>query len=151
MIKKILVAVDGSKYSDKALDFALDLAEKCHADTVILNVFHEPAAVYVGEPFAYPVTYPIPAPDFTEELKKSHEKILSEALKKAKKLKPNLNVSTELREGQAAGTIVETAKKGNFDIAVLGHRGMGKFREFLLGSVSERVAHDAHCSVLIVK
>lgn len=77
--------------------------------------------------------------------------MLVEALKKAKKLKPDLNVSTKLEEGRSLDKIIETAKVGNFDLIVVGHRGLSGIKEFVLGSVSDRVAHDAACPVLIVK
>jgi len=77
--------------------------------------------------------------------------VLSEALKKVKKIKPNLRVSTKLVEGRPSNKIVETAKEGNFDIIVMGSRGLGAIKEFFLGSVSDRVADEATCPVLIVK
>ncbi|MEM3623388.1 MAG: universal stress protein [Candidatus Bathyarchaeia archaeon] len=147
MIKKILVAIDGSEHADKALDFALDLAEKYSATVTIINVFQAPMVGYLGEPFAYPIAYA----DFIKEVKAAHEKILSKALKRAKELKPNLKISTVLKEGRPADSIVETAKEGNFDFIIMGHRGLGKIKEFFLGSVSDRVADEAHCPVLIVK
>jgi nucleotide-binding universal stress UspA family protein len=154
MIKKILVAIDGSEHADKALDFALGLAEKCAAEIVILNVFQEPIIVYPSEPFRYPVTYPASYPvnaDFIEEVKKAHRKMLSEALRKARRVKPDLKMSTKLKEGRPSDKIVETAREGNFDIIIMGHRGLGRVKEFFLGSVCDRVADEAHCPVLIVK
>lgn len=147
MITKILVAIDGSEHADKALNFALDLAEKYSATVTIINVFQVPTVGYLGEPFAYPIVLA----DFSKEVKAVHEKILSKALKRAKELKPNLKISTLLKEGRPSDKIVETAKEGNFDFIVMGHRGLGKVKEFFLGSVSDRVADEAHCPVLIVK
>ncbi len=43
------------------------------------------------------------------------------------------------------------SKEGNYDVVVLGHRGVGKMREILLGSISEKVAHTVPCTVIIVK
>ena len=147
MITKILVAIDGSEHADKALDFALDLAEKYSATITLVNVFQVPMFGYLGEPFAYPALLA----EFTNEVKRMHEQILSKALKKAKELKPNLKISTVLEEGRPSDKIVETAKEGNFDLIVMGHRGLGRVKEFFLGSVSDRVADEAHCPVLIVK
>ncbi|MEM3578370.1 MAG: universal stress protein [Candidatus Bathyarchaeia archaeon] len=152
LIKKILVAIDGSEHADKALDFALDLAEKYSATVTIINVFQVPRVIYPmveypGEPFAYPATWD----EFTKEVKVAHEKILSNALKRAKDLKPNLKISNVLEEGRPADKIVETAKEGNFDLIVMGHRGLGRVKEFFLGSVADRVADEAHCPVIIVK
>lgn len=147
MIKKILVAIDGSEHAYKALDFALDLAEKYSATVTIINVFQAPIVGFLDEPFAYPIVLA----DFTKEVKALHEKILSKALKRANELKPNLKISTMLKEGRPADKIVETAEEGNFDLIVMGQRGLGKVKEFFLGSVSDRVADEAHCPVLIVK
>ncbi|MEM3459469.1 MAG: universal stress protein [Candidatus Bathyarchaeia archaeon] len=152
MIKKILVAIDGSEHADKALDFALDIAEKYSATVTIINVFQVPRVIYPmieypGEPFAYPANWD----EFTKEVKDIHEKILSNAFKRAKDLKPNLKISTVLKEGRPADKIVETAKEENFDLIVMGHRGLGRVKEFFLGSVADRVADEAHCPVIIVK
>jgi len=147
LITKILVAIDGSEHADKALNFALDLAEKYSATITLVNVFQVPMFGYLGEPFAYPALLA----EFTNEVKKAHEQILSKALKKAKELKPSLKISTVLEEGRPSDKIVETAKEGNFDLIVMGHRGLGKVKEFFLGSVSDRVADEVHCPVLIVK
>lgn len=140
MIERILVALDGSEPADKALDLALDLAEKYSAETVLLSVFI--SVVLPGG---------VPARKHTAELKASHEKVLSEALKKAKTIKPKLKISTKLVEGRPSDRIIETAKEGNFDIIVMGSRGLGGIKEFFLGSVSDRVADEATCPVLIVK
>jgi nucleotide-binding universal stress UspA family protein len=79
------------------------------------------------------------------------KRYLSKALKRAKELKPDLKISTVLKEGRPADEIVKTAKEENFDLIVMGHRGLGRVKEFFLGSVSDRVADEAHCPVLIVK
>ena len=152
MIKRILVPLDGSKPADKALDFALDLAEKYSADIVLLSVV--PPLVVPGVPnlsTGVPPFPPVPMSMYPEELRGSHEKVLSEALKKARKIKPKLKVSTKLVEGRPSDKIIEVAKEGKFDIVVMGSRGLGGIKEFFLGSVSDRVADEAACPVLIVK
>ena len=74
-----------------------------------------------------------------------------DALKKAKKLKAKIKISKKLLKGRAADKIVETAHQGGFDLIVLGSRGLGEIKEIFLGSVSDRVADEAKCPVLIVK
>jgi nucleotide-binding universal stress UspA family protein len=68
---------------------------------------------------------------------------------RAKRL-TNLTVFTRLEHGHPDEVITETAKLGEFDIIVIGSRGLGR-RDFALGSVSSRVAENATCPVLIVK
>jgi nucleotide-binding universal stress UspA family protein len=148
LINKVLVAVDGSENSEKALDFALDLAEKYSASVLILNVFQLPA--FTGYPDE-PITNQANMTSVIKDLRKVHETVLARAEAKAIKMKPNLNISTNLKEGEPASQIVKVADEGNFDIIVIGHGGWGRIREFFLGSTSERVAHQASCAVLIVK
>ncbi len=58
---------------------------------------------------------------------------------------------TEMRQGVPADTILEVARDGHFDLIVIGYRGKGGMREFLLGSVSRTLVHNAPCSLLVVR
>jgi nucleotide-binding universal stress UspA family protein len=145
LIGKILVAIDGSEHADHALGFALDLACKYSAKLLLLTVVP-------------PVFLPMPALNFMKsqaisdasaELEASFKAALMRAEEKAKK-QSNVNVFTRLEHGNADEVIIETAKAGNFDVIVVGSRGLGR-RDFALGSVSSRVAENACCPVLIVK
>ena len=161
MITKILVGVDGSKNSEKALDSALDLAEKFSASILILNVFQPPPELGYQ---ANMVTQFPPSgisqdisgnqsnlSAFIKDLRKVHEAVLSKAGERAIKLKPILKITTELKEGNTPSQIIATATDGGFDLIVVGHMGEGGIKEFLLGSTSERVVHQARCAVLVVK
>ena len=149
MIKKVLVALDGSESAEKALDFAIDLAEKYSAKIELISVV--PHITYFA-PLSEDELFPTKAYiEYSNEVEAIHKKILSDAKKKAKKSKPNLEVSIKFAEGKPADKIIETAEKGDFDIVVLGHRGLGDIKEFLLGSVSHRVAHKTTRTVIIVK
>ena len=151
MIKNILVAVDGSENSCRALDFALDLAEKFSGSIMILNVSESLAMSAVPqESTAYSGGDGNTAM-FGKDLRKIHDEILSRSVARAKTANPNLAVSSMLKEGNPALEIVNTAKEGGFDAVVVGHRGLGKMEELILGSVSERVAHLTPCTVIIVK
>jgi nucleotide-binding universal stress UspA family protein len=145
MIEKILVAIDGSDHADRALNFAMALAQKFEAKILLLTVVP-------------PLFLPIPSlnvmksqavTDALAELEQSFEAVLSKAERKAKEL-TGLRVFTRLERGNPDEAIVETAKIGNFDLIVIGSRGLGR-RDFALGSVSSRVAENATCPVLIVK
>ncbi len=148
MIKKILVPIDDSKSSDHALDFALDLAGKYSAEVMVISVFEAPPLSLVARGMLF-------SPDSTENYlhkhRDFHERILLEALNNAKKFNPKLKVSKKLLQGRPADKIVETAKEGAFDLIVIGSRGLGRIKEFFLRSVSDRVADEASCPVLIVK
>lgn len=151
LLHNVLVAVDGSENAERALDFALDLTEKYNAAITILNVspsLGAMGAVPQENASAYPTGN---LAVFAKDIRKIHEEILSKAVAHAKMVKPNLNVSTLLGEGDAAIEIINVAKDGGFDVVVVGHKGQGKMKEFVMGSISEKVVHMASCPVIIVK
>ncbi|MCW3996260.1 MAG: universal stress protein [Candidatus Bathyarchaeota archaeon] len=150
MLSNILVAVDGSANSERALDFALDLAEKYGSKITVLNVSESSAIGMVPqEPPAYSgATTAV----FAKDMRRFHVEILNKALTHAAEVKPGLKVSSKLREGEPAAEIVAEAKEGGFDAVVVGHVGVGRVREFLgLGGISDKVAHSAPCPVIIVR
>lgn len=151
MIKKVLVAIDGSENSDRALDFALDLAEKYVAGVTVLNVSESPAIGAVTLEPTEPTAYAGVTVNFYKDLQSFHEEILRKAVNRAREFKPNVAVSSKLREGNAASEIVAEAKEGGFDIIVVGHKGLGRVKELFLGNISEKVAHLASCPVVIVR
>jgi len=150
VIKKVLVAVDGSESTGKVLDFALDLAEKFGASVMILNVSEllvidsvpKEAVAYSGGSAAA-----VPGRD----LEMDHHEILRRSIAYAKAVKPNLSVSSMLREGDPGTEIVNMAKEDGFDAIVVGNKRSGLVKELLLDGVSEKVARLAHCPVIIVK
>lgn len=130
-ISSLLVCVDGSENSVKALDYALELAEKMGSKITLLNV--QERRLYES------------SPKTAEEL---GDKILSKALDAIGQKK--IKVDKKLEFGVTSDSIVEVAEKGNYDLIVLGSRGLGTVKRFLLGSISDDVSHKAKCSVLIV-
>jgi len=161
LITKILVGVDGSKNSEKTLDYALEIAEKFSASILILNVFQPPPefGYQANMSTQFPASgYPQNAigdqlnmSAFIKDLRKVHEAVLSKAAERVIKLKPMLKITTELKEGNTSSQIIETAINGGFDLIVVGHMGESGIKEFLLGSTCEKVVHQARCPVLVVK
>jgi len=150
MMNKILVPIDGSEHSDRVLNYALDLAEKYSAEIKLLSVAQPVVAtgpMFLTQPMLSPASTAI----YVKEIEAAHEKMLAEAFKKAKETKPNINISKQLVNGRPADKIVEIANEGKFDLIVMGSRGAGGIKEFFLGSVSDRVADEARCPVLLVK
>jgi nucleotide-binding universal stress UspA family protein len=149
VIKNILVAVDCSENSIRALDFALDLAEKYSAAVTVLNVSEAPA---MGAVPLEPTTVTGDSMVlFAKDLQRLHEDILSKAVAHAKEVNSEVTVFSKLREGDPALEIVAEAKEASFDIVVVGHRGEGRIREIFLGNISEKVTHLAPCPVVIVR
>jgi len=149
---KILVCTDGSEYSKKALQQAIEIADGCKVNEVtILHVYD----TKITNILSY--SSEIITPDLInqyqqmlEEDKKKKEKMLLEAKKifQDKKIKAR----TIFKEGIPSETIIQVAKEEEVDLIVIGSRGLGGLKKVLLGSVSNSVIQEAeNCSVLIVK
>lgn len=150
VIGKVLVALDGSENSERALDFALDFADKYSAALTIINVTESSAMASVPTGMsAYTGGSTMVA--VAKDLRKFHEDLLEKTLQKAKVAKPNLTISTLLREGNPASEIIAAAKEGDFDVVVAGHRGASKVQELFLGSIGDKIAHSLDCTVVIVR
>jgi len=129
-LAKILVAIDGSESAEKALEHAVELAEKHKAKITLLNV--QESKIFGLKP---------------EVAKELGDYVLSDAAAKVK----GVEFKTLLEFGNPAETIIEVAEKGNYDLIVVGNRGLSSVKRFFLGSVSDDISHHAKCSVLIVR
>ena len=147
LFHKNLVGIDGSKTADMVLEFGFDLATKYSVEILVVSVFDVISMSLVARGMVF---RPTGTTKYLEELEAFHEKVLVDAVKKAKKVKAKINVSKKLLKGRAADKIIETANEGGFDLIVIGSLGLGGIKEFFLGSVSDRVADEAKCPVLIV-
>jgi len=158
LFKKILVPLDGSEYSMRALTIAGHIAKKFKARVTLIHIYsvvpivqlpimHEPttqAASIIG-----PVVSPATLTEMAEAPKKIGERILLEATEELKSRK--IVVETFLIEGNVVQEITRVAKEGNFDLVVMGIRGLSKIQELIMGSVSDGVIKQVQCPVLIVK
>lgn len=139
VFEKILVPLDGSENSLHALEKAVEIAKKFDSKITLINIYSisifrlTPSQVY----------------ESGIELWKSGEAILTDGEKIAKA--QGVQVEKMLKEGNIAEEILKTTKEGNFDLIVIGAKGMSKMKEILLGSVSHEVTKKAPCPVLIVK
>ena len=88
---------------------------------------------------------------YENEVKEHNEKILFDAVQYAQTTHPRLTITQSIVQGRPANQIVEAVKEGNFDLIVMGSRGIGGIKGVLLGSVADRVADHAECPVMIVK
>ena len=108
------------------MGFALDLAGEYSADFAFISMISPFVAPGGGLSNSRSNTCSSSGNDsYSRRLRKDYQKLLSEALKDAKKFKPGLIVSTILEEGSPSDKIIDTARTGNFDIIVIGSRGLG--------------------------
>lgn len=122
---KMLVAIDGSMYSDYALNIALKIVEMYSSK---LDIVHIAASSH-------------------EPLK---EDVLGERMEIAKerKLTPN---AIRIESNDPSSEILKLANGGEYDLVMMGSRGLSALKSALMGSVSSKVAKEAKCSVLVVK
>lgn len=150
-INKILVAIDGSEKSDEALDFTLNLGQTVKAEIELFTVTQNIVVPWFGSVEASAMTMdPSYLNEYYEDQRKYSEEILDKAMKKAKRVYPELKISKKVVRGVPDQMIVEEAKSG-FDLVVVGSRGHGFIDELVLGSVSKRVVDDSPVPVLVVK
>ena len=135
---KILMAIDGSEHSFKVANETINLAKSLSADVSVISVTEVPDHIASDLVALY-------RDKLDKEVQNFLEKIKSYLADKG------LNVETIFKAGHPANLICEVAEEGNYDMIVIGSRGMGKIKGLLLGSVSNRVVHCAKTSVHIVK
>lgn len=149
-IRKILVAVDGSKPSLDASEQAISLAAKYEADLIAVHV--------VSPGVRYDYLEDVITPGLPASLKEviglameKGQKYLDEVKQKASESK--LEVQTEVLIGATSVVkeIVGYAAEHKIDLIVIGTRGISGIKRMLLGSTASGVLSYAHCPVLIVK
>ena len=139
MYKKILVPMDGSEHSHKALAFAIDLAEKYDAALSLLYVvMSQPVPDSIGD-FG----------DWVYE-QEAGAKVMSACEKQAKD-HGLTSVETSVQKGQPGQVIVDTARETDVDLILMGTRGLSDMQGLLMGSVAHKVSHLAHCTVVTVR
>lgn len=141
MFSKILVPVDGSDNSLRALDAALLLSEKIGSEVTAIHVMEDIPVLHIQSEKLLR--------KLIEDFKKESQLILSRSSDIA--AKKGISLNTKLLQGNAGSTILDFCENGKFDVIVMGSRGMGKFKELVLGSVSSKVVHHASCPVMIIR
>jgi nucleotide-binding universal stress UspA family protein len=122
---KILVGIDGSEHSKWALIEAINVAKKFSGFIKVITIYKQ---------------------GIDEEAKN----VMEEAEQYLKKAKIDYSLSSILGSNPSRA-LVNVAKHENFDLIVVGSRGLGSAASFLLGSVSRKVVSKSHCDVLVVK
>lgn len=146
VFRKILVAVDGSSHADRALDAAIELAQRCGAELLLFHAIElSPMRVdleglvdeaarqayrRVGEELADKV------------LEAAEQRVRAAGLDRARRI---------VQAGNAAVAIDETARAQDVDLIVVGTRGLTGLHGLALGSVAHKVTSMAPCPVMVVR
>ena len=146
MTKKILVAVDGSDNAMKAVEFVGDTIGESKEFEVTLCCIVEARSGLLEHGHMG-----VEQPDDEDWLARQREKVESQVINPGQRILTEkgvaanaIHICTRLvsdAHSDAALAIIEEARSGNFDIVVLGRRGLSMLKEFLLGSVTSKVVH----------
>lgn len=145
MYRKILVPLDGSERAEKALTHTVELARKLGSKVTLIHVVPS-LPPYVNTA--------------VDRLGHAQQSIVDELIRNGKELldqyassvsDKGIEVDTYTVMGQPADEILEKAISENYDLIVLGSRGLGEIKGYIMGSVSNRVSRHASCPVLIIR
>lgn len=146
MFKTILVPVDGSKASQRALEKAVELQKFCKSELIILTVFRH-QSLLEGSLSMLKVDDP---QNIIDEVQREHAKEVADSAKALAIGKGSTTPRAFVKRGPPARTIVAFGKEHGAELIVLGARGTGDIESFLLGSVSHKVTSLADCAVMVV-
>lgn len=135
---KILVPVDGSKFAEKALLHACELAKNYHSKVTLIYVVDKSHSISFLDKKEYLLM-----------LRKFGDKVIKKSLSLS--VENGIDAKHVIKEGNIANEIIKFAKKDNTNLIIMGSRGLGKTFRLFLGSVSNKLVNNSPCSVLIIK
>lgn len=139
MYKKILLASDGSEHSLTAADQAIEIA-KCNPEAIVQVVYvidHSKAKSEVLQNWN------------NLDMTNTRKEKIAKTVEKAKQA--GIAYEIKILRGEPGPTLVDYANQNQFDLVVVGSRGLNGLQEMVLGSVSHKIAKRVQCPVLIVK
>ena len=144
--RRILVGVDGSSHSRKALEWAGDEAAEHGSDLTVVMAYLSPPPPPSG-PTSSVSEHETTAP--REAAGEAAEQLLMETIRNVLGDDPPVKVQPRVREGNASKVLIDLSEDA--ELLVVGTRGHGGFAGMLLGSVSQNVAAHARCTVVVVR
>ena len=142
LIKRIMVPIDFSDYSKRALKYAVDFAKQFNSKMFL---------IYVVEPIIYPADFSmgqvaIPSADLDMQSRASEE-----LMNLAKTIGSGLHVETIIKTGKPFIEIIDTAKEKDVDLIIMATHGHTGVEHLLFGSTAEKVVRKAPCPVLTLR
>ena len=143
-VKKILAAIDRSKYKEKIIAYEISPGKAWGAEVTAIHVIDPGRGVPGGR-------IKEKERQREEEAEIPAEDLLSEAELQAKKEGINLRKEIVEESDTVEKAIIDYAKKNNIDVILIGTTGMSAAEEVFLGSVANNVIHHAHCPVFAIR
>jgi nucleotide-binding universal stress UspA family protein len=139
----IIVGVDGSGHSERALEWAVKEAAIRHAPLTVLAVHEVASNHWTGHPVIYPADQPQ-----VEKMRQAVQEATQKMVGQAGEPGP-ASVTVRAVSGLAARELIDAS--ADADLVVVGSRGGGGFAKLMLGSVSSKVVHHAHSPVAVIR
>lgn len=152
-MKKILVCLDGSKYSEKALNHAIKIANKFKSKIFLIHVIEPHFVVGSMQPSQLGTFRGVKSNTMIENSLTKSQKEGMKLFEKTSKIleKERISYDRVLLLGKPSDEILNYAKEKKINHIMIGSNGKGKLTRILLGSTSTSVSQQANCSVTIVK
>jgi nucleotide-binding universal stress UspA family protein len=138
----IVVGIDGSPNSQRALDWAMKEAAVQHAPLTVIALHEVMKSSWTGSPVTFPADMPL-----LEKLRQSADELTQKAASGLGSDRP-ASVNVRVLNGFAAKELIDASQDA--DLVVVGTRGGGGFARLMMGSVSSQVVHHAACPVVVV-
>ena len=138
----ITVGIDGSHDAHRALEWAMREAAARHVPLTVVTVHEVAVSGWTGQPIIFPVDQAD-----VEKVRQAVEEMVAKAAGQLGESQP-ASVTVRAVNGFPAQELIEASRDA--DLLVVGSRGGGGFARLMLGSISQKVVHHAHCPVVVV-
>jgi nucleotide-binding universal stress UspA family protein len=152
ILRKILMAIDESKYREKIIRYGLTLAKSLGAGVTAIHVIDRSSLASLSDLTGLlgyyeggNITY------YEEQLRKHAKELLGEADTLAKKEGVKINTEVIMNAPSVAEGIINYASTKGIDLIIIGTKGMTGMQKLLMGSIADKVTNHALCSVLVVR
>ena len=139
MFERIVLAVDGSQHSQRALVVARSLAETYGARILLVHAYPHTSDLRGAEEYG----------NLVSRRKSAGQELLTEARNQIGD--KAAEIEEDLLEGPAAEAILKVARIRKADLIIMGTRGKGSLEGLVFGSVSSKITHYAACTVMVVR
>ena len=151
IFSKILIPIDGSTNSMKAIDYAVDLADKYKSELLALHVLYSQSGfAFHKETVAGAITSSS-LNDLNLDAKQEAEKWFKDINEKAEKRKVQIKTEVVFTVISIVEGILTYAEKENINLIIIGSKGKSGWKKLIVGSVASGISTYAHCPILIVK
>ncbi len=142
--RKIVVPIDGSGWSQSAIPHAVDIAHNNHSEIILLHVFRPPAYEYTDQ---------IALAGNDDQIQQMREQIKQHLMGIRNQLRlENINCRVQFIEGQGvANLICDYINEEGVDLVIMSTHGRSGIRQFLFGSIAQKVLHGVKVPVMVVQ